>query len=153
MRPALLVLVATLACGCGSKESVSLSARIGNVQLSVEQKTLGTALSGSFDLQLELGPEASGDTSVSLESLALLREGQAVVSPLQATPQGTSFPVQVGKGQTKTVPFVVDDSTLLDAAVKDAICAGPLSVSGSVTDTLGGGRTTLVSPAVTPGGC
>ncbi len=155
MRPrALMLLAALTSIACGSKESVSLSARIGNVQVAVEQKTLGTALSGSFDLDLEVGPEASSGSTVTLEALALIRGSEALVSPLQAVPQNATFPISVGKGEIKTVSFQIDSATLLDAAVKDAICAGPVSVGGSVTDTLSnGGRTPLSSPSVAPGGC
>ena len=149
------VLVAAVATwGCGSKDAVTLGAKVRNVQISVEQKTLGTQLGGGFELFLEVGAEASGGSTVTLETFGLVRGGDTLDSPLQATPQGVTFPLTVGKGQSKTVSFVIDSASLLDPATKDAICAGPVRVSGSIKDTLSGGeRTPLSSSDVTPSGC
>jgi hypothetical protein len=101
-----------------------------------------------------VGSEASDDSTVSLETFALVRGGESLVAPLQATPQGVTFPLKVSKGQSKTVSFVIDSVGLLEAGTKDAICAGPVQVSGSVVDTLSGGeRTPLSSSDVAPSGC
>ena len=138
---------------CGSKESISLTALVQNANLNVEQKTLGTQLSGGFELFFELGPEASGSTEVSLETFAVVRGAETLVSPLQATPDGVTFPLSLGKGQKRVVPFSVDDSTLLDAALQSSLCAGPVRLRGAVSDTLGGGRTPLESRELSVGGC
>jgi hypothetical protein len=152
--PFLLACAAVL--GCGSKSSVALSARIQAAELAVEQLTLGTQLTGGFELFLEVGPEASGGATVSLESFALVRasDSSSLVAPLPAEPQGASFPVQVGKGQKKIVPFTLDATDLLAPASHAAICAEPVKVVGAVRDTLSGGASTpLESAALTPTGC
>ncbi|MEZ4219885.1 MAG: hypothetical protein R3B13_03080 [Polyangiaceae bacterium] len=146
-------LLAVFLVGCGSKESISLTANVQNVTLAVEQKTLGTQLTGGFELFLELGSEASGSTEVSLEAFAVVRGTDTLVSPLQASPQGVTFPLSLGKGQKRVVPFTVDDSTLVDAALKDSLCAGAVRMRGAVSDTLAGGRTPLQSIDVVVGGC
>ncbi|HMR07296.1 MAG TPA: hypothetical protein PKA88_16045 [Polyangiaceae bacterium] len=138
---------------CGSKESISLSAFVQNVQLQAEPKTLGTQLTGSFELFLELGAEASGGTQVSLETFALVRGAETLVAPLQALPEGVTFPLSLGKGKKQIVKFNLDDSAVLDAALKASLCSGPVRVRGAVSDTLGGGRTPLESIDVTIGGC
>jgi hypothetical protein len=151
-----LLLACAAALGCGSKSSVALSARIQSTELAVEQVTLGTRLTGSFELYLEVGPEASGGSTVSLESFALVRQSDqlSLVAPLAAGPQGASFPLDVGKGQKKIVPFALDTSGLLDAATRDALCAAPVQVVGAVRDTLSGGETTPLQGApLTPDGC
>lgn len=142
-----------LTVGCGSKESIALSAIVRNVDLAVEQKTLGTALTGSFELQLELGAEASGSTQVSIEAFALVRGADTLVSPLAATPVGATFPVSLGKGQKKTIAFQVGDADLLEPSVKDALCAGALRLRGAVSDTLANEKTPLQSADVTLSGC
>jgi len=139
--------------GCGGKGNVSLSASIQQPRAAVEQLTLGTRLTGGFELVLEVGADASGGSSVSLERFELVRDG-ATVAALTVRSDGHSFPLHVEKGQLVSVPFVFDDSTLLAAEVRDAVCAGPVSIAGAITDTLSGGRTTpLTSAAITPSGC
>lgn len=139
--------------GCDTEVSVSLSASIEQPRVAVEQLTLGTRLTGGFDLVLEVGEEASSGSTVSPERFELVRDG-ASVAALTVRSDGHSFPLRVEKGQLVRVPFVFDESALLAAGVRDAICAGPVHIAGAVTDTLSGGRTTpLTSPAVTPSGC
>jgi hypothetical protein len=148
MMFALLCLV-----GCGSKGSVSLTASIQKPRVAVEQLTLGTRLTGGFNLVLEVGEEASSGSTVSLERFELVRDG-ASVAGLTVRSDSHTFPLRVEKGQLVSVPFVFDDSALLAATVRDAICAGPVQIAGAVTDTLSGGRTTPVtSAALTPSGC
>jgi hypothetical protein len=141
--------------GCGSKETVSLSASVGNASLNVVEQTLGTQLTGGFELSLEVGPEASGGSTVELESFSLVRasDKSTVVSPLQVIPNAT-FPLSVGKGERKTVSFVLDDQKLLPASDKAAICAGPVQIVGTVKSSLNGGETEpLASQSITPTGC
>lgn len=148
----LAMLVLGLA-GCGSKDSIALSANVHGVSLTVEQKALGAALVGSFELYMELGSEASGGTQVSLEAFALVRGADTVLAPLPAAPVGATFPLSLGKGQNRTVTFDVSDSALLDQATRDALCAGPLRLRGALTDTLGGGTTAISSADVVVSGC
>jgi len=145
---ALLLLV-----GCGGKGNVSLTASIEQPRVAVEQLTLGTRLTGGFELVLEVGSEASSGSTVSLQRFELVRDG-ASVAGLAVRSDSHVFPLRVEKGQLVSVPFVFDDSQLLAAEVRDAVCAGSLRIAGAVTDTLSGGSTTpLTSAAVTPSGC
>jgi hypothetical protein len=140
--------------GCGSKDNISLSATVTNVQLSVTEQTLGTQLSGSFDLVLEVGAEADKGATVELGSFSLTRDGATLVGSLAVAPQGATFPLTVGKGQTKTVPFTLDDSALLPASDKAALCAGDVQVVGAVTHDLNGGETKpLRGKPGLPSGC
>lgn len=142
--------------GCGSKDIVSLSAHIQSADLKVAQVALGTVLSGGFDLSLELGSMASGPTKVSLESFSLLSaaDKSSLVAPLKVSPQSATFPLSVGVGQTKTVHFILDDSGTLPDSEKAKLCAGPVLVVGTITDTLGGGKSIdLSSSSVSISGC
>jgi hypothetical protein len=155
-RRVLAALIALSALGCGSKGAVSLGANVQNPELLIEQLTLGPHLSGGFELRLELGSEATGNTSVSLESFALVRasDQSALVAPLPAAPQGVEFPLDVPKGQTKLVSFVLDDQLVIDSAQRDSICAEPVEIVGSVRDSLSGGESTpLRSISFTISGC
>jgi hypothetical protein len=155
-RSMLLVPVLSLALGaCGSKDSVSVSASVSNVQLTVADKALGTELSGSFDLYVEVGPEADGPATISLDGpFSLVRDQTTVVDSLSAAPQGVTFPTQVGKGASKTISFQLDTAGLLPAADKASICAGPVRVVGAVKHDLNGGETKPLSSAdVSVSGC
>lgn len=153
----LVPLFPLLLTACGSKDSVSVSASVGNVQLAVADKALGTELSGSFDLYVEVGPEADGPATISLEGPFAVVDvaGQAtLVSPLAAVPQGATFPLKVGKGSSKTVSFQLDTTDLLAPADKAPLCAGQVQIRGAVKHDLNGGETKpLESAAVSVGGC
>jgi hypothetical protein len=145
-----------LSAACGSKGSIALSASIQKPRVAVESATLGTRLTGGFELTLEVGPEASESSTVSLESFALVsaQDQATLVAPLPAAPEGASFPLVVGKGELKTIRFVIAGDDPISDTQRGAICAGPVRISGAVSDTLSGGRTTpLTSAAVTAEGC
>jgi len=140
---------------CGSKDSISVSASVSNVQLAVADKALGTELSGSFDLYVEVGPEADGSATISPDGpFSLVREQSTVVDSLSTVPQGVTFPIVVGKGASKTIVFQLDTAKLLPAADKTGICAGPVRLVGAVKHNLNGGETKpLTSPDVSVTGC
>jgi hypothetical protein len=146
-------ILGSFSMGCGTEKSVSLNAAVGNASLAVAEQTLGTQLTGGFELYLELGPEASKSVSVELENFSIVHTGDnaTVVSPLQAVPQNATFPVSVGVGERKTIPFVLDDTKLLPAADKAAICAEPVQIVGTVKSS--GETEPLSSPSLTVGGC
>ena len=107
-------------------------------------------------LRPQVGPEADGAATVSLESFSLLRasDQSSVVPVLDAVPQGVVFPVKVGKGQSKSVAFVLDDTKLLASGDKAVICAEPVQIVGAVKHNLNGGETKpLRSTAFNVSGC
>jgi hypothetical protein len=158
MTRKVLCLVATVGSlfvmGCGTDKSVSLSATVGLADLTVVQQTLGTQLTGGFELYLDLGPEASKSVSVELENFSIVHAGDnaTVVSPLQVVPEsGVTFPLSVGVGERKTVKFTVDDQTLLPASDQAALCAEQVRIVGTVKSS--GETEPLSSQALSVGGC
>jgi hypothetical protein len=142
-----------LACSIPGPEDAMLNARIDGPALAVEPVALGTSLTGSFELVLELGPEAPGPVTIGLESFALARAGDrsTLLSPLSAAAQGASFPLELGKGQSRSIRFRIEQAKLLEPAERDAICAEPVLVTGVI-------RTNdepkpVASAATTPAGC
>lgn len=132
--------LALAASGCGSKQSVSLDARIESASLSVTDVTLGTQLAGGFTLVLALGDYASEGTHVTVQSFSVVGadSNDTVLAPLQVGPDpGT---VDVGVGQTRNIAFTVDASKLLSSDDKAKLCAGAVIITGTVTDTIGGGH-------------
>jgi hypothetical protein len=140
---------------CGSKDSISLSASVSNINLTLEQKALGTFLSGGFDLHLEVGPEADSGATVQLQSFSLVSATShaTLIPALDAAPAGGVTSIQVGKGESKTISFTLDATKPVSATQAD-LCAGKVQIVGSVTDDLNGGETEpLQSQAVTITGC
>ena len=131
---------------------MSLTASIANARVSVEPGTLGTRLAGRFDLVLDVGSEASEATTVTLETFGLERGPTVLKSPIDAAPDKETFPVSVGVGARREIPFTIDD--LADTTEVQAICGGKLRVVGVIRDTLGGDKPTgITSIEITPGGC
>lgn len=150
---ALLALVAT-ACP-NTDAAVFVDADIQGGTVAIEPQTLGVALSGGFTLSLHLSARASGPSEVSYGSFSLMNADQTetfVASlPLSAS---VPSPVDVDPDATVTVELTIDTgSDLLDAALVERICAGPVVFSGVVDDSLRGGSTTAVSPPIVPSGC
>jgi hypothetical protein len=143
-----LLLLALLAlAGCGSEGVASLAGSIEKPTLEVDRSVLGGDVSGGFELMFVLGDYASGPTEVSLGAFVLERDGMEVLSPLPLS--GATFPVTVGVGETKRIPLTFE--TTAELSVADSLCAGPSTIRGSVSDSLGKNRpTTLTSSTVTP---
>jgi hypothetical protein len=146
----LLAVVAVAFSGCvPDEEGVLLEASLGSPEVTVQGGTLATDVTGSFDIHLELGELASDPTTVKLGTFRLERDGSALVDPLlfDTTPK---FPVEVAVGTSK---HVVATIMSLDQApeLAEELCAAPLEIVGTVTDTLGDDRAkTLRSGSVTP---
>ncbi|HET9953875.1 MAG TPA: hypothetical protein VFQ61_05210 [Polyangiaceae bacterium] len=131
--------------GCGSKGAVSLSARIDNAQLTVQDATLGTKLSGKFDLVLELGEAAPRATEVQLGAFSLKNDHGVLVERLAL--ESEPFPISVAVGTTRSVPFTLDDSELVTPGSAE-ICAGPVYIGGSVSDSLSNGKASNVTSSM-----
>ena len=133
MKRSIMLVAGLGALGCGSKDNISVSATVSNVKLTVTEQTLGTQLGGSF---------------------SLARDGATLVGALKVVPQGVTFPVKVGTGDSKTIPFTLDDSALLPASDKANLCSGDVQLVGAVTHDLNGGETKPLqgSPGL-PSGC
>ena len=143
--PAFLVLPVLLAA-CGSKGTVSLLVAIDQPMVSVVDGAAGTSLSGSFQVSLAQGSEASGSTHVTPGNFSLQTEAGAPlieVLNLTSTPE---FSVDVAKGQTQTLSLVFEK----DSVDRDAVCAGKVRIVGSVMDSLKGGTEPVSSALFTP---
>lgn len=151
-----LLLLCTLSVGCGSKGAVSLNASLQNVDVRLEQVTLGVRLLGGFDLRLSLGSEAPSSTTVSLESFALVRaaDQSTLLAPLPVAPgAGAVLPVELSKGQEKVVPFAFDGNELVDPNLRDQICAQTVQIVGAISDSASGDILPLASNELEPDGC
>jgi hypothetical protein len=136
---------------CGDKSAVSLTVILEQATVTAQNGDLGATLGGGFALQFELGPEASGPTTVTLGNFALQTSGGApIVDPLKVDAGSTTFPLVVNKGSSQTVTFSVSSTQLLTQSERDALCAGQVQIVGSVMDSLKGGTDPLASGPITP---
>jgi hypothetical protein len=136
--------------GCGSPGAVATLASITGASVTVEQLTLGTHLTGDFDLVVEVGAAASNAATVTPQSFSLSRDAQVLKSPINVAASGT-VPFTVGIGEKKSVHFTIDD--LLATGEASAICAGKLRIVGQISDSLSGKTLSVTSPDVDPAGC
>jgi hypothetical protein len=136
---------------CGDRSDVTLSAALDQAAVSATDGPLGTSVSGSFRLKLELGPDASGPTTVTLGSFALQDSAGAVlIDPLQVSASGATFPLSIAKGGMQAVNFTISSGKVLASADRALLCAGPVRIAGSVMDSLKGGTDPLLSVPVMP---
>jgi acyl CoA:acetate/3-ketoacid CoA transferase alpha subunit len=134
-----------LLLGCSAKDAVSLSVQLSPATVAVKSAVFGGAASGSFQLTLTLGPEASGPTTVTLENFSLeTLKGEPLVPVLSLEP--ATAPLVINKGDSKNLTFTFTDQQV----DHDAACAGQVEIRGSLSDTLKGGTDPVVSAAITP---
>lgn len=151
-----LIALVLLFVGCGSKESVSLSASIVDPSLTVEQQALGTFLAGQFDLRLALGKFASDSVTVESPSFKLVNAetGAELDSrPLDVIGPEATFPLELAPGQERMIGFEIDASAPVATAVADELCAGPIEIAGSVPHSPAGSITTARGTTTTVSGC
>ncbi|MEO6598804.1 MAG: hypothetical protein ABIQ16_02960 [Polyangiaceae bacterium] len=143
--PTFLLLPVALAA-CGSKGAVSLVVGIEQPTVSLVDGAAGASLSGSFQLELALGPEASGSTHVTLGNFSLQTEAGAPlieVLNLTSTPE---FPIDVAKGDSQIARFTFNK----DGVDRDEVCAGKVRIVGSVMDSIKGGTDPVSSDLIMP---
>ena len=146
MRSSLLVwALPLLLVGCSAKDAVSLSVELSPATVTVQNGAFGGSASGSFQLTLKLGSEASGPTTVTLENFSLQTlMGTPLVPVLSLEP--ATAPLVIDKGDSKNLTFTFTDQPV----DHDAACAGQVDIRGSVSDTLKGGTDPVTSSAITP---
>jgi hypothetical protein len=138
---------------CSGKDRVSLSAAITSADLQVVEGSLGTFLQGSIDIRLELGSNASGSTTADLESAKLLRASDDLelvpALPIETAPA----PTELSPGQSRTWHLVLDATDPLATGLGGEICAEPVRVHASISDTTFGSTTSPSSADIAPEGC
>jgi hypothetical protein len=150
MRPG-LVLLLLLPAACGSKDNVGLSGSVENVAISFESVTLGSRLSGGFDLRLELGEQAPETSTVTLGGFSLQAEQQELAA-LAVLDDAGSFPMNLEPGQTRRAELTLDDRNTL-AVERPSLCNGPLRIVGTVSSSAGGRVTPVASAELLLDGC
>jgi hypothetical protein len=137
---------------CGSKDDVTLSAKLDNARVSVATVALGSQLSGEFDLVLALGDYAPEGTEVTLGAFALRNTGGVVVEglPLMAS---QTFPIAVAVGKSVAVHMTLDTNGLIDNTLVPDLCDGQIWYSGTVNDTLSDGKSTVAESTLLTASC
>jgi hypothetical protein len=152
-----LAVCALAAAGCVNKspDRVKLVAHVNAVSLAVAKSSLVTTLSGTFDVELDVGDLASSEATItdppSFELVQL--SDQSSVRKLDAIPDD-SFPITVHTGEHRVLHFTLSDGNTLAADEVSKACAGPVQIAASLQDSLTGDRpTAFESDAVTVSGC
>jgi len=157
-KSAFAVALAMLVTGCPntSPNRVKLTASVNAVSLSVAQSSLVTTLSGTFDVELDVGDLSSADATITdPPSFELVSAAaQSSLRKLDAVPVGDTFPITVTTGEHRLIHFSLSDGNTLAAADVTKVCAGPVEIAASLNDSLTGDRpTAFESPAATVTGC
>jgi hypothetical protein len=132
------ILVTALAigslAGCGSKEQVMTSVRVEAPMLTVTGNQLVTDVTGAFVIVLSLGDRAADPTTIDLGAFSLQRDGNVLLDPLllDADPR---FPIDLDVGTSRRVSVTIANPDE-DPSLAAELCAGELSIVGTVTDSL-----------------
>lgn len=147
-----LCVLLALCSGCVEEDTASLEASVEDPSLELEASALVTDASGGFTLLLELGSYAPDATEVSLGAFTLSRSGDDLFGPVPLS-ASREFPLSVGVGKSVRVTLELEPGTSATAQEADAMCSGPLSFVGSVSDTLGQNKPIRVESAAFEATC
>ena len=151
-----LALASASLAGCDPDTAVFVDASIPTATLAVEQSSLSTAVSGSFIIQLHLGPRAAEAADVALGQFSITdASGGQTLVPVLGFTASPPFPVTVDVDSTLEVTATLAaEDNLVETGVLDALCAPTgIVVAGALDDELAGGTIDVASPAVNPSGC
>ena len=131
--------VCVSSCVDTSPDRVKLTVAVKNVAVSVTQGSLVATLSGTFDVEFDVGDLAAGSSTITDPpsfQLVLVKD-QKTLKLLDAVPSGGGFPITVSSGEHRTLSFTLSDRNTLDGTCDLAcVCAGPVEVVGSLRDSL-----------------
>ena len=149
-------LLCALLPACDLDAAVFVEPTVEGASAAISASGLVTGLSGEIDLNLHLGPRASGPGDVTLRSISLTNadRSETLVEAVGAVPNPV-FPVTVGVDSDVAIRFDVPaDENLLDADAMSTLCsAGDLVYVIVLEDALRGGTVSAASNPVTPTGC
>lgn len=150
-----VILFLPLFLGCGSKEDATLSVYTQNTTLSKTNGSAFPALGGSVDLVLDLGSFSSGSVTVDGAAMRLYQGNTTINVLARATftvTDGTTFPVTVNAGQKKSIHYDIKiDQLTTDEQTQ--LCATPIAVGGTVSQSGNGTQVKIGSTPVTASGC
>ncbi|HRI63639.1 MAG TPA: hypothetical protein PK156_05360 [Polyangium sp.] len=156
LQTSLLFIFSTLMIGCGNEAIIFVDPTVSSPQVNVISGILGSTVTGSFQLQLVLGPRASGPSTVNFGAVNITDAGgkTALVSSLSMMPS-EPFPINVAPDSEimVNVPFDLGNKTIPMATMQALCSAGQVTISGTITDSLVDTATPFVSEAVKPMGC
>ena len=149
---------------CGSKGSVAVSVAIDAPVVAVIQSstpTLGGAISGGFNLQLELGAYAPSGTDInpSQGNFSLVKPSNQSSLLLLHLTSNTPPPFHLEPGAKSTASFTITDQpgSAMQGVTNGeltAICqTKTVQITGSFTDTASGNPTPVTSSSFDVTGC
>jgi hypothetical protein len=156
MRGALLslVLVGVSVAGCGTKDDATLAVYAQNPVVKKDETGPFPKLTGSVDVVFDMGAYSSGSVRVSTVTLRLFRGENLNILPrakFELT-GGAKFPIDLAAGSKQTTTFSIGIDHLTDAE-KTELCAGPVSVAGTVERADSPTPLRIGTTPVSPQGC
>lgn len=138
--------------GCNLDAAVFVDPDIEEPSFAASKVALGTTISGSFRLTLHLSVRASGSSQVTVGAFQLKKsDGTTVLVDNLPITADMPNPVNVDEDSTTTVQLTISSgSDLLDATVRDAVCAGDVVIAGVIEDSLLSSSTPVASDPFTP---
>lgn len=144
-------LVVAASAGCGTKEDATLSAFIREASLSKGVTPFGAKLEGAARVELTVGSYAPSGVKVTSVSVQLERDGKQIL-PRAVLSTTAAVPVDVPKGGSVSVPYTIKIEQLKDDE-PTVLCAGPITVTGSVTQEGATAPQRIASSPITVTGC
>jgi hypothetical protein len=154
-----LLLAVTPVLGCiNTDPTIFVEPTLSAPAATVASSVLGTGITGgSFQLDLHLGPRASGPSTVTLGEFSIEDAAQtAPIVPSLTVASTPQFPVTVGLDSTVDTSFTFGTGAdLLAPSVAAQLCAAAgVVISATINDSLQEGKPTVaVSPIFHPSGC
>ena len=157
MRRVLTLLCASClvgVAGCGTKDDATLAVYAQNPVIKKDETGPFPKLVGSVDVVFDMGHYSSGSVRVSTVTLRLFRGETLNILPrakIELT-GGAKFPIDLTAGSKQTTNFAIGIDQLTDGE-KAELCAGPVSISGTVERADSATPLHIGTTPVSPQGC
>ena len=151
---ALSLLAVGLTAACGTKDDATLAVYAQNPKLAKDETGAFPKLVGSVDVVFDMGAYSSGSVRIETVSLRLFRGENLNILPRAKfdLTGGATFPIDLSAGSKQTTTFSIGIDQLTDAE-KTELCAGPVSISGTVDRQDSPTPVRIGTTPITPQGC
>jgi hypothetical protein len=158
LRTAFALALGCFATGCiGDDEAIIFVEPVASApEGTLITSPLGSAINGSFQLRLILGPRASGTSKVTIGSVNITDvEGKTTIVPSLSLTTKETFPLDVPPSSDINIDVTYDlgDKTIPMTSIPDLCAPTGVAISGTINDSLQTAATPFLTESFMPMGC
>ena len=139
---------------CGAKEDATLFVYTRDPSVTKGTNAFGPKIDARVTVVFDMGHYSAGAVTVESIKLGMFRGDTQILDILRFVPNAgqSSPPMNIAPGTVTELGYSVSAMSLNDEQAK-ILCAGPVSISGTVQQAGGGAPSRIGATSVSPQGC